>query len=63
VIDVEPEAKSIAAGLRRALDPGFRAGLSRRSPYGDGRAAGRVLDLLEVTPRDERLLRKRVGAG
>lgn len=43
VIDVPADTPAIAAALRRALDPSFRAGLSRRSPYGDGQAAGRIV--------------------
>lgn len=63
VIDVPAEAGAIGRALRRALDAGFRSGLSRTSPYGDGEAAPRIVRLLAETPRDERLLRKRVGEG
>lgn len=63
VIDVPAEPDAIEAALRRATAPGFRAGLARRSPYGDGRTAPRVLDRLEATPRDARLLEKHVGVG
>ena len=63
VLDVAPDADAIEASLRVATDPGFRTGLSGMSPYGDGQSAPRILDLLAMTPRDERLLRKRVGVG
>jgi len=47
VIDVPSEPAAIAAGLRRALDPRFRAGLAgTTSPFGDGRAARRIRDVL-----------------
>jgi len=47
VIDVPSEPAEIAAGLRRALDPRFRAGLAgTTSPYGDGRTAARIRDVL-----------------
>jgi UDP-hydrolysing UDP-N-acetyl-D-glucosamine 2-epimerase len=61
VIDAPSEASEIAAAIRTAAQPAFRVGLSRTSPYGDGRAAERILDALVTTPRDERLLVKRVG--
>jgi UDP-hydrolysing UDP-N-acetyl-D-glucosamine 2-epimerase len=59
VIDVTADAGAIAAAIRRATDPAFRAALSRTSPYGTGDAAPRILDLLQKTPRDARLLVKR----
>ncbi|MGQ9724982.1 MAG: UDP-N-acetylglucosamine 2-epimerase [Tepidimonas sp.] len=47
VIDCAPRRADIEAALRRALDPGFRAGLARvRNPYGDGAVAGRILAVL-----------------
>jgi UDP-hydrolysing UDP-N-acetyl-D-glucosamine 2-epimerase len=61
VIDVPAEAGAIAAAIRTAVEPAFRAGLSRTSPYGDGHAAERILEELLSTPRDARLLTKRVG--
>jgi UDP-hydrolysing UDP-N-acetyl-D-glucosamine 2-epimerase len=61
VIDAPAEATAIAAAIRTATQPAFRAGLSRTSPYGDGHAAERILEQLLSTPRDERLLVKRVG--
>jgi UDP-hydrolysing UDP-N-acetyl-D-glucosamine 2-epimerase len=58
VIDVPADAEAIAAAIRRATDPAFRGALSRTSPYGTGEAAPRILDVLEDTPRDRRLLAK-----
>jgi UDP-hydrolysing UDP-N-acetyl-D-glucosamine 2-epimerase len=61
VIDVPADATAIADAIRRAIQPAFREGLSRTSPYGDGRAGERVIERLLATPRDERLLTKRIG--
>lgn len=46
VVDVPADAEAIAAGLRRALDPAFRAGLAAESPYGDGHSAARIVSIL-----------------
>ena len=47
VIDVPSEPAAITAGLRRALEPGFRAALTgTASPFGDGRSAARIRDVL-----------------
>lgn len=60
VIDVGNAADAIADGLRRALDPAFRTGLrGMANPYGDGRAAERIVRGLRDTPLDARLLMKR----
>jgi len=56
VIDVAPRAEEVRDAIARALAPEFRARLSRRSPYGDGRAAPRIVDALLETPIDKRLL-------
>lgn len=58
VLDVDATAEAVAVGVERALEPGFRSGLSGRSPYGDGRAARRIVDALLGTPRDRRLIEK-----
>lgn len=58
VLDVDATAEAVAVGVERALEPGFRSGLSGRSPYGDGRAARRIVDALLGTPRDRRLMEK-----
>ncbi len=59
VIDVADDAAAIAAGLRKALDPAFRAGLKDMvSPYGEGRAGERIAQCLVETRIDPRLLVK-----
>lgn len=51
VLDVADTSESVAAGLRRALEPSFRrAGAS--SPYGDGGAAPRIAEVLCRTRAD-----------
>jgi UDP-hydrolysing UDP-N-acetyl-D-glucosamine 2-epimerase len=60
VIDVGHGRAEIAAGIARALDPGFRrrlAGLP--NPYGDGRAAPRIARVLRELDLGPRLIRKR----
>lgn len=61
VIDASADPQAIEAALRIALDPAFRAGLGRRSPYGDGHAAPRIVDALLRAAGDRRLLAKRSG--
>lgn len=60
VIDVPPQARAIAAAVRLALSPGFRAGLADlRNPLGRGRAGARIARRLATVPLGARLLRKR----
>jgi UDP-hydrolysing UDP-N-acetyl-D-glucosamine 2-epimerase len=59
VIDVSNGAADILDGLTAALAPGFRAGLPATNPYGDGRAAERVVGVLEDLTIDARLKTKR----
>lgn len=60
VIDVEPDAAAIAAGLGRALDPDFRAALRGLSnPYGDGHAADRIVERLATVELGAGLVTKR----
>lgn len=50
VIDCAADPAAVAAALRRALDPAFRAGLAAHSdPLADGRAAERIVAVLEQT--------------
>jgi UDP-hydrolysing UDP-N-acetyl-D-glucosamine 2-epimerase len=58
VLDVEADSGQIEAGIRRALDPTFRARLSGTSPHGAGGAARRIADTLAREPIGERLLIK-----
>jgi GDP/UDP-N,N'-diacetylbacillosamine 2-epimerase (hydrolysing) len=60
VIDVGYGREEILRGLERALEPGFRAGLrGLANPYGDGRAAGRIVEALRTVRLDARLVQKR----
>lgn len=64
VIDVPLSANAIRSGLKRALSDAFRAGLAHTSnPYGDGRAAERILAALAELPDRPTLLRKRWPSG
>jgi UDP-hydrolysing UDP-N-acetyl-D-glucosamine 2-epimerase len=47
VIDAPPRRDAIAGAIARATDPAFRATVRRMSnPYGDGRAAPRIVEVL-----------------
>lgn len=60
VIDVDGGVEAIAAAIDRAISPAFRAGLRGMvNPYGDGRAAERIVERLQRVPLDERLLVKK----
>jgi len=60
VIDVGYSAEEIFEGLANALDPAFRRGLDGlTNPYGDGRAAPRIVARLAEVPLDHRLIAKR----
>lgn len=63
VIDAGDEAADIRAGLDRALSPMFRAGLrGMTNPYGDGRAAERIVERVANVEVDRELLIKRFGS-
>ncbi|HUG38764.1 MAG TPA: UDP-N-acetylglucosamine 2-epimerase, partial [Candidatus Limnocylindrales bacterium] len=60
VIDVGYGREEIAAGIRRALEPGFRESLRGLvNPYGDGRAAPRIAEVLASVALGPCLVRKR----
>ena len=60
VIDVGPARGEIAAGIQRALHPEFRRGLAGlANPYGDGRSAPRIVEVLRRVELGPRLIRKR----
>lgn len=60
VIDVQPDTGAIVVGIEQALDPAFVASLSPNDhPYGDGRAARRIVDVLAALPDRNILLKKR----
>ncbi len=59
VIDVPCQREAIARGIERALDPGFRKTIAdMRSPFGEGDAARKIVEVLKTTPLAE-ILRKR----
>jgi len=58
VIDVEPSREEILRGIETAQAPAFRA-RAAANPYGDGRAAPRIVDVLRTVPLDARLAQKR----
>jgi UDP-hydrolysing UDP-N-acetyl-D-glucosamine 2-epimerase len=60
VIDVGYGRDEIVGGIQRALDSEFRRGLAGlRNPYGDGRAAPRVVKVLREVTLGPRLVKKR----
>jgi UDP-hydrolysing UDP-N-acetyl-D-glucosamine 2-epimerase len=60
VLSADGGAESIAAGIRKALDPAFRRSLQGLvNPYGDGRAGKRIAEVVATVPIDDRLLLKR----
>lgn len=59
VLHARPEPDEILDRIAHALDPGFRASLcDLENPYGDGRAAERIVQVLASAPLGEVLLRK-----
>lgn len=59
VIHAGYSAAEIGAAIERATSPEFRAGLEGlRNPYGDGRAAARIVDVLRDVALDDRLIAK-----
>jgi UDP-N-acetylglucosamine 2-epimerase (non-hydrolysing)/GDP/UDP-N,N'-diacetylbacillosamine 2-epimerase (hydrolysing) len=60
VIDVEPARDEILRGVETAQTPAFRAhARAAANPYGDGRAAPRIVEVLRTIPLDARLVQKR----
>ena len=60
VIDVAPAREAIGRGIEGAQAPAFRArARAAANPYGDGRAAPRIVDILRGVPLDARLVQKR----
>jgi GDP/UDP-N,N'-diacetylbacillosamine 2-epimerase (hydrolysing) len=62
VIDVPSYlAKDIAEGIHKALSPDFKKhAQNAKNPYGDGKSARRIVDILASVSIDERLLVKRI---
>ena len=61
VIDVPIEIAAITDGIKRALSDEFQQIVKNCSnPYGDGKSSSRIIDRLENTPINDRLLIKRL---
>lgn len=59
VIDVPAKRKAIAAGIKKALSPTFRKSIQRlKNPYGEGKAATIVSNVLASVPLGQKLLFK-----
>jgi UDP-hydrolysing UDP-N-acetyl-D-glucosamine 2-epimerase len=64
VIDVGNTHAEILAGIQKALSQDFRAAISEVvNPYGDGKAATRILDKLKGVKLDKDLINKRFIEG
>ena len=60
VVDVAPSREDILRGIEAARAPAFRAqARAAANPYGDGRAAPRIVEVLRKVPLDARLVQKR----
>lgn len=61
VLNADFDSASIKAAIEAALAPAFRRSIATEpNPYGDGKSAGRILDVLMSIRRDERLLLKKM---
>lgn len=59
VIHCEPSKDAVEVAIRRAVSPDFRSGLvGLENPYGDGKAASRIINVLKTVPLDGTLLKK-----
>ena len=59
VLDADADRREILEAARRALNPAFRESLvGLENPYGDGRAAGRIVERLARVSLGEKLLIK-----
>lgn len=59
IVDVGYRRKDVLQGIKRAVSSGFRDAAAKVvSPFGDGRAAGRIVSVLKQIPLDQRLLTK-----
>jgi UDP-N-acetylglucosamine 2-epimerase (non-hydrolysing) len=59
VLDVPYRRELVAAAVRHADEPAFRAGLDGQNPYGDGKAADRAVTALRRGLAETDLLHKR----
>ncbi|MEK7575797.1 MAG: UDP-N-acetylglucosamine 2-epimerase [Patescibacteria group bacterium] len=61
VINVGYVAKEIEKAIEKAMSPDFqKIVLKCVNPYGDGKSSKRIVDILENTPIDDKLLIKRI---
>ncbi len=61
VINVGYETGAIKKAITKAISKEFKAKVARCiNPYGDGKSAKRIVDILESVPIDDRLLIKRI---
>lgn len=61
VINVGYEVIAIKKAIARALSQEFKAKAAKcKNPYGDGKSAKRIVDILESTPINDKLLIKRI---
>lgn len=59
VVHAANERNAILTAIRQVTAPAFRAGLrGLRNPYGEGNAAGRIVEVLQTIPLDEKLVCK-----
>lgn len=59
VVHAEMKTDTIVRAIRLAVSPGFRKGLrGLANPYGDGKAAPRIVEVLKTVPLDRNLLVK-----
>jgi UDP-hydrolysing UDP-N-acetyl-D-glucosamine 2-epimerase len=59
ILDALAQTDDIVQKIERAFDPDFRTSLAgMENPYGDGRAAERIAEVLATVPLGERLLMK-----
>jgi len=59
VLDVGYTTDEIVVGIRKAMDPAFRASLAGlRNPYGDGNASSTIVTRLKSVVLDEKLIKK-----
>ncbi len=64
VVDVPCRHEQILLAIRRVTRPDFRRGLAGlRNPYGNGRAAPRIVRVLENLPPSQELITKKFFAG
>ena len=60
IIDAEADPSAIVAGVHTAMSDRFRSSLAGMSnPYGDGRAAEKIVQVLTAVPLTQELLMKR----